>query len=101
VYAATAIAASVGTAALYLSKNRQKKAAESVPKKLKKDNNTVDMDKFTEPVRGRNAYKEQKSKWEVEQTKGTPHGKGANWKLKDNKGNRRATLDDKGRILRE
>ena len=67
-----------------------------IPSRLKKPNGDVDLGKFTENVRGRNAKKE-KGGWEVEKDY-AGHG-GKTKKIKDPKGNRVGSLDDNGKIL--
>ncbi|QSZ27678.1 hypothetical protein ACETAC_01880 [Aceticella autotrophica] len=70
----------------------------SIPNRLKKDGNTVDLGKFNKKVKGKEAYKEDGG-WYIE--KDTAGHGGSKWKLKDRKGNRVASLDEKGKILRK
>ncbi|UYZ13762.1 hypothetical protein A6764_01895 [Brevibacillus sp. WF146] len=74
-----------------------------IPKKLLNDDGDgVDLGKFTQPVKGRKAYRDPKTGWEIDADKAgeKSHG-GSAWKLKNPKGKRVATLDKKGKILRD
>ena len=68
-----------------------------IPRKLLKDNNTVDLDKFTQKVRGTRSYKDPKTGWTID--KDTAGHGGRAWKLKDKQGNRIASLAEDGKIL--
>ncbi|MCR8936937.1 hypothetical protein O0555_06170 [Brevibacillus laterosporus] len=75
-----------------------------IPKRLlgtDSDGNViVDLDVFTDRIDGRER-REPKTGWTIDKDKGSkPHG-GSAWKLKNFKGKRVATLDKKGKILRE
>lgn len=72
-----------------------------IPKKLLKDDNTVDLDKFSKRVTGQERQ-DPKSGWSIERDKlkGKSHG-GSKWKLKDAKGNRKKSLTETGKILRD
>ncbi|PPA98130.1 hypothetical protein C4A77_14805 [Brevibacillus laterosporus] len=77
-----------------------------MPKKLKKKNDdySVDLDKFTDKVKGgRGTYKDQKTSWTIEKTKGTGGNKvghkGDVWKLRNFKGKRIASLTKEGKIV--
>ncbi|CEP43732.1 MAG: hypothetical protein E6920_20710 [Clostridium sp.] len=67
-----------------------------IPSRLKKDGNTVDLGKFTDRVKKKNAYKNPKTGWTIE--KDRDGHKGSQWKLKDEKGRRRASLRGNGDI---
>lgn len=74
-----------------------------VPKKLlNEDGDGVDLGKFTDKVRGRTAYRDPKTGWEIDKDRAgkNSHG-GSAWKLKNPAGDRVATLNDKGKILRD
>ncbi|AYB41613.1 hypothetical protein D5F52_20375 [Brevibacillus laterosporus] len=78
-----------------------------MPKKLKKkdDDYSVDVDKFTEKVRGEKSltYKDPKTGWTIQKTKGTGGNKvghkGDVWKLRNFKGKRIASLTKEGKIV--
>lgn len=70
------------------------KIYESLSSKIQGVHGYVDLTKF---VNGKNA----KSGYSLSKTKGNPHGQDAIWKLLDAKGNRVATLDSNGKILRD
>ena len=65
---------------------------------MKDGEGNVDLGKFDENVKGKNAKKE-KGGWEIE--KDTAGHGGSKWKLKDKKGKRVASLDGNGKILRK
>ncbi|MED1786923.1 hypothetical protein P4V47_05270 [Brevibacillus laterosporus] len=60
---------------VYLSTKKEiEGAADAIPQKLKKKNDdySVDLDKFTDKVKGRKGtYKDQKTGWTIEKTRGT------------------------------
>ena len=65
---------------------------------MKDGDGNVDLGKFGQNVKGKNAKKEEGG-WEIEKdTSG--HG-GSKWKLKDKKGKRVASLDGNGKVLRK
>lgn len=70
-----------------------------IPSRLKKDGNTVDLGKFTDKVRGKTAYRNPKTGWTIE--KDNDGHKGSKWKLKDKKGERKASLRANGDIAGE
>ena len=73
-------------------------AQKDIPSRLKDGDGNVDLGKFDQNVKGKNAKKE-KGGWEIEKdTSG--HG-GSKWKLKDKKGKRIASLDENGKVLRK
>lgn len=72
-------------------------AYRAIPKKILDSDGSIDMGKFTQKVNGRTAYKDPKTGWEIDKDTGG-HG-GRKWKLKDSKGDRVASLDEKGKIL--
>ncbi|GIO03277.1 hypothetical protein J5TS2_39450 [Brevibacillus halotolerans] len=92
---------------IYLSTKKEiEDAADAIPKKLKKKNDdySVDLDKFTDKVKGESGtYKDQKTGWTIEKTRGTGGNKeghkGDVWKLKNNKGKRIASLSKEGKIV--
>ena len=69
----------------------------SIPSRLKKDGKTVDLGEFDIPVPGKTAWKNKKTGWVIEKDT-TGHG-GRKWKLKNKKGDRKASLDGDGKIL--
>ena len=73
-------------------------ASKNVPERLKDGEGNVDLGKFNEKVKGKNAKKEEDG-WEIE--KDTAGHGGSKWKLKDKKGKRIASLDENGKILRK
>ena len=75
-----------------------KEAADNVPERLKDGEGNVDLGQFDQNVKGKNAKKE-KGGWEIEKDH-SGHG-GSKWKIKDKKGKRVASLDEKGKILRK
>ncbi|MBM7109426.1 glucuronyl hydrolase [Brevibacillus laterosporus] len=92
----------------YLSTKQEiEDAADDIPKKLKKkdDDYSVDVDKFTEKVRGEKSltYKDPKTGWTIQKTKGTGGNKvghkGDVWKLRNFKGKRIASLTKEGKIV--
>lgn len=68
----------------------------NIPSRLKKDGNTVDVDKFTDKVKGKKAYRNPKTGWVIERD--VDGHKGSKWKLKDKQGNRKASLRENGDI---
>ncbi|AYK06195.1 glucuronyl hydrolase [Brevibacillus laterosporus] len=91
----------------YLSTKKEiEDAVDDIPKKLKKKNDdySVDVDKFTDKVKGRpGTYKDPKTGWTIEKTKGTGGDKvghkGDVWKLNDRTGERIASLTKEGKIV--
>jgi RHS repeat-associated protein len=81
----------------YQSK-KVKEISKKIPNRLKKSDDTVDIDQFEG---GSQTRVNQKTGWSIERdrAKGQSHG-GSYWKLKDKKGKRVATLDKYGKILR-
>lgn len=83
----------------WLSDSEAREIAEvraQIPSRFRTDDGDVDLDKFTEKVNGKKAYKEEKG-WTIEQdTAG--HG-GRAWKLKDKSGKRVASLSEDGKVL--
>ena len=73
-----------------------KEAKEKIPERLKDEDGEVDLDNFDQKVNGKTAYKE-KGGWTIE--KDTAGHGGRKWKLKDNSGNRVASLDENGKVL--
>ena len=69
-----------------------------IPERLKDSDGNVDLGKFDQNVKGKNAKKE-KDGWEIE--KDTAGHGGSKWKLKNKKGKRVASLDENGKILRK
>ncbi|WJQ80616.1 hypothetical protein [Brevibacillus brevis] len=72
-----------------------------IPKRLLNDKGDgVDLGQFDKRIDGKTRENE-KTGWSIQKDRGNkPHG-GSAWKLRDSKGNRKATLDDTGKILRE
>lgn len=72
-----------------------------IPNRLLKDGNTVDTTEFDQKIGGKTAWKEKKG-WTIERDSagGNSHG-GSYWKLKKPSGERVATLDQSGKILRK
>lgn len=79
------------------------RVSDKVPARLKKKNGDVDLGKFTKRVKGRrNISYEEKRGWRIEKDRAGKDGHGGSyWKLKNKKGDRIATLDEKGKILRK
>jgi hypothetical protein len=75
-----------------------KEAADNVPERLKDDEGNVDLGKFDKNVKGKSGKKEEGG-WEIEKDH-AGHG-GSKWKLKNKKGERVASLDENGKILRK
>ena len=75
-----------------------KEASDNVPDRLKDGEGNVDLGKFDKNVKGKSAKKEEGG-WEIE--KDTAGHGGSKWKLKNKKGERVASLDGKGKILRK
>ena len=73
-------------------------AKKEIPERLKDSDGNVDLGKFDQNVKGKNAKKE-KDGWEIE--KDTAGHGGSKWKLKNKKGKRVASLDENGKILRK
>ena len=70
-----------------------------VTSNFKKDDN-IGLERFTKP--GKNGSKiDPKTKQVLEKTQGNPHGKGADFKLKDKSGKRIGTVSNDGRWLRK
>ena len=65
---------------------------------MKDGEGNVDLGKFDKNVKGKSAKKEEGG-WEIE--KDTAGHGGSKWKLKNKKGERVASLDGKGKILRK
>ncbi|GFN31073.1 hypothetical protein [Paenibacillus xylaniclasticus] len=72
-------------------------AIKAIPKSLKDENDNVILDKFTDKVNGKVAYKEPKTGWTIE--KDTAGHGGRKWKLKNKSGDRVASLDENGKVL--
>lgn len=81
----------------------------AVPSRLLKRDGQVDLDQFNfnNPIKGMGgdakgykSYVNNKTGWFVQKDVGDNHG-GSAWKRFDGKGNRKATLDKDGRILRD
>ncbi|MET4562693.1 hypothetical protein ABIA69_003884 [Lysinibacillus parviboronicapiens] len=72
-------------------------AYKAIPKKILDSDDCIDMGKFTDKVKGRTAYKDPKTGWEID--KDTAGHGGRKWKLKNDKGDRVASLDEKGKII--
>lgn len=68
----------------------------SIPKKLLKDSNHVDLKKFNK--KGNKGDKKGPKNWSI--SKDTSNHGGSKWKLKDNTGRRVASLAGDGKILR-
>lgn len=84
---------------VYLSnKSNQKKAKvrAKIPSRLLKDNGNVNLGKFNQKVKGKNAKKESGG-WTIE--KDTANHGGREWKLKNKSGSRIASLGKNGEIL--
>ena len=82
-----------------------KSSAHTAAKKIKKslmDDDGVIISKFKNKVKGKQEYKDPKSGWSISRDvgKNNSHG-GSYWKLMDKSGNRIATLDKNGKVLRE
>ena len=75
-----------------------KEASSNVPNRLKNGEGSVDLGKFNKNVKEKNAKKEDGG-WEIE--KDTAGHGGSTWKLKNKRGERVASLDEKGKILRK
>ena len=75
-----------------------KEAEDNVPERLKDDEGNVDLGKFDKNVKGKSGKKEEGG-WEIEKDH-AGHG-GSKWKLKNKKGERVASLDENGKILRK
>ena len=73
-------------------------AKKEIPERLKDSDGNIDLGKFDQNVKGKNAKKE-KDGWEIE--KDTAGHGGSKWKLKNKKGKRVASLDGNGKILRK
>lgn len=69
-----------------------------IPSRLKDGRGNVDLGKFKQKVRGKNAYKESGG-WMIERDY-AGHG-GRKWKLKDKSGKRIGSLDGNGKVLGE
>ena len=82
---------------IHFSKEAEE-AKKDVPDRLKDNEGNVDLGKFDQNVKGKNAKKEEGG-WEIE--KDTAGHGGSKWKLKDKKGKRVASLDGNGKILRK
>ena len=73
-------------------------AKKEIPERLKDSDGNIDLGKFDQNVKGKNAKKE-KDGWEIE--KDTAGHGGSKWKLKNKKGKRVASLDENRKILRK
>ena len=73
-------------------------AKKEIPERLKDSDGNIDLGKFDQNVKGKNAKKENDG-WEIE--KDTAGHGGSKWKLKNKKGKRVASLDENGKILRK
>lgn len=72
-----------------------------IPKLLKLTDKAVDLGKFTTKINGGKALKNAKTGWTIQKDKGSnPHG-GSAFKLFNKSGNREATLDKNGKVLRD
>ncbi|MFF2794945.1 hypothetical protein [Lysinibacillus xylanilyticus] len=98
------IGATAATGSVYLLWTKQPAltneidtAYRAIPKKILDSDDCVDLGKFTEKVKGKTAYKDPKTGWEID--KDTAGHGGKKWKLKDKAGDRVASLDEKGKIL--
>ncbi|MBE5109089.1 hypothetical protein IGI01_28805 [Bacillus thuringiensis] len=82
---------------IYTKVQQYLSSSQGVPSSLKKKDGSIDLGKFKDKVKGKTAYKDPKTGWTIE--KDTAGHGGRKWKLKDKKGNRKASLDGNGRIL--
>ena len=82
---------------VYFSKKAEE-AKKKIPSRLKDGDGNVDLDKFNEKVKGDKVKNKEKGGWTIEKDK-AGHG-GSKWKLKDKDGNRVASLDENGKVLR-
>ena len=81
----------------YINQQNAIKAIKSkIPSRVKKKNGEVDLGKFKNKIKGKNAYKE-KGGWQVEKDN-AGHG-GRRWKLKNKSGKRIGSLDSNGKVL--
>lgn len=88
-----------------LVNNALKTSAHTAAKKIKSsllDDNGVMIKLFTQKVKKKQEWKDPKSGWSISQDvgKGNSHG-GSYYKLMNKSGNRIATLDKNGKVLRE
>ena len=82
---------------LIIKKVTVKSTGKSIPNRIiDDDTGNVDLGKFKNKVKGKNAYKESGG-WSIE--KDTAGHGGRKWKLKNKKGERVASLDGNGKIL--
>ena len=81
----------------YINQQKEIKAVKNkIPNRVKKKNGEVDLGKFKNRVKGKNAYKENGG-WQIE--KDTAGHGGRKWKLKNKSGNRIGSLDGNGKVL--
>ena len=71
-------------------------AKKEIPSRLKDKNGKVKMGEFNQKVKGKTAYKE-KGGWSIE--KDRDGHKGSEWKLKNEKGERKASLKGNGEVV--
>lgn len=85
----------------FANKKTKEQLAADIPDRLKSGETQVDLDKFDQKVKGKVKYKNKKTGWTIESTDGNTHGGGVQWKLRDSDGDRVATIDGEGHILRK
>ena len=73
-------------------------AKKDIPERLKDGDGNVDIGKFKKKVKGKTAQEEDGG-WQIEKDN-AGHG-GSAWKLKNKKGQRVASLDKNGKVLRK
>lgn len=98
VEAGTEVFSAVSDGLKVLFSKQAKEAAKDIPSRLKKGDDTVDLDKFNKKKKGGDS-REEDGGWEIDKDK-SGHG-GSKWKLKNKKGERVASLDGNGKILRK
>ncbi|MVB11759.1 hypothetical protein CAFE_24840 [Caprobacter fermentans] len=74
---------------------------DSIPSRLR-SGNSVDLGKFNQKVSGKSVKYKEKGGWTIEKDRAgdNSHG-GSEWKLKNPSGERKATLDKDGKVLRK
>ncbi|MDJ8951220.1 hypothetical protein PTL64_15650 [Clostridium perfringens] len=83
-------------------KNDAEKASAKIPNSLKKGNGNVDVNKFTQKVKGKQEWKDPKTGWSIDKDTAGHRGYDGSiktWKIKNQKGTRIGSLNSNGKVI--
>lgn len=83
-------------------KNDAEKASAKIPNSLKKGNGDVDVNKFTQKVKGKQEWKDPKTGWSIDKDTAGHRGYDGSiktWKIKNQKGTRIGSLNSNGKVI--